>query len=587
MTGKLVPAKPFFEKTAEELAEEARIRARAKIYLKDPLITKQTGLLNDYVVVGSDTSIREGPTSARFIVVDYDATADTVALPASYKRKTINWIKEKREVLLEFKASPKTRQAAQINAWATAVDTLQFFQQEQVLGREIQWGFEGSRLRILPHAVYEANAFYSRKTMALHFGYFRGKSKDGDEIRTSLSHDIVAHETSHAILDGIRPNYMRSMDPDTLSFHEYIGDLGAMLSLFRNREGLAEIIRLGGNKQRFLDFVTDLAPQVAEGLYGPADRSFLRSAKNSKRYEEVNNSEEIHLRSQVLSGFAFDLLNAIYNTDVKNKWKSVALKGMTDNEKMLELLARAARTVGCMLLAPLDYLPPDSISFPEYTAIVLALDTRAYPDDFYKYRLQAEALMKKRGIYPSEKDQGRYLPDYVLQRFERYLIERNINMIRSSRVGAYRFMDANRKLFRIPPDKDFRVAGVATNQRETGIRHKPPPLTFIQYVWDEYLPVPKQQGGSTIDEMVFYLGGTLAIDDNVNLVFWVPHKNEGKVKANYRARLHQLFADRNIEWSPTPGMRSGRSFLMEPIEGGRGRLNLNPVCMHADRRGKD
>jgi hypothetical protein len=586
MAKKAVTAKPFYKKTAEELAEDARKRARAKIFLKDPLVTKQTGLLNDYVVIGSDTSIREGPTSARFIVIDYDATTDTVEDPAVYREKIVDWNERKREALWEFEARPKTRQAAQINAWATAVDTLQFFQQEQVLGREVGWAFDGSRLRILPHAAYEANAFYCRQTMALHFGYFRAKEDSKDEIRTSLSHDVVAHETSHAILDGIRPNYLSSMDPDTLSFHEYIGDLGAMLSLFRNREGLAEMIRLGGNKKRFLDFISDLAPQVAEGLYGHADRSFLRSARNRKTYDDVKDRNEIHLRSQVLSGFAFDLLNAIYNTDVKNKWESLPLKGLTANQKTLELLARAARTVGCMLLTPLDYLPPDSVSFHEYAAIVLALDTRAYPDDYYKYRKQAERLMKKRGIYPAEKERNRLLPGYALRRFERYLIERDIDMIRRSRVGAYRFMDANRKLFRIPADKDFRIDGVATNQRETGILHKPPPLTFIQYVWDEYIPVPKTSGNSSVDELTVSLGGTLVIDDNVNIEFWVPPKRASRVRARGRERIHRLMADGRIDMNPSPGLRSGRMFLMEGTEGGRVRPLLNTVCMHADRMGK-
>ncbi len=54
--------------TTKERALETRRRARAKIYLKDPLVTQRTGLLNDFVVVGSDTSIREGPTSARSLL---------------------------------------------------------------------------------------------------------------------------------------------------------------------------------------------------------------------------------------------------------------------------------------------------------------------------------------------------------------------------------------------------------------------------------------------------------------------------------------------------------------------------------------
>jgi hypothetical protein len=584
MADKPKKGKSYWSKTAEELAEDAAKRSRARIYLKDPLITQQTGLLNDYVVVGSDTSIREGPTSARLTVVDYDATTDTVEPPATYNEKVVDWSESKREVLWEFESEPKTRQAAQINAWATAIDTIQFFQDEQVLGRDIQWGFDGGRLRILPHAMYEPNAFYSRKTRALHFGYFRGSQKGSDEIRTSLCHDIVAHETSHAILDGIRPHYMGAMDLDTLAFHEFIGDLGAMLSLFRNREGLAQIIRAGEKKRTFLQLISDLAPEVAKGLYNSADRSFLRSAKNLTTYADAKKSSEIHFRSQVLSGFAFDLLNLIYNTDVKNKWNSYALRGKTDQEKMQDLLDRAARTVGCMLLAPLDYLPPDSIDFVEYAAIILALDTLAYPDDFYHYRDNMKLLMRERRILPPSQTLDNLWKYYALQRNERWLIERNINMIRGSRMGAYRFLDANRVLFGIPAHKDFRVIGVVTNQRKTGVQHKPPPLTFIQYGWDEYLTLPKDLKSSAVDEVVFCIGGTVAVDDNVNLVFWVPPKNKKQVQDQYQDRLQQLFTGRQIDMHPVPGLRSAHSFLLEPLEGGVGRINLNAARMHADRQ---
>jgi hypothetical protein len=151
-------------------------------------------------------------------------------------------------------------------------------------------------------------------------------------------------------------------------------------------------------------------------------------------------------------------------------------------------------------------------------------------------------------------------------------------------MGAYRFLDANRVLFGIPAHKDFRVIGVVTNQRKTGVQHKPPPLTFIQYGWDEYLTLPKDLKSSAVDEVVFCIGGTVAVDDNVNLVFWVPPKNKKQVQDQYQDRLQQLFTGRQIDMHPVPGLRSAHSFLLEPLEGGVGRINLNAARMHADRQ---
>ena len=49
------------------------------------------------------------------------------------------------------------------------------------------------------------NAFYSRASKSIQFYYFY---KDGKRVNTCLSHDIIAHETGHAILDGLRPYFL-------------------------------------------------------------------------------------------------------------------------------------------------------------------------------------------------------------------------------------------------------------------------------------------------------------------------------------------------------------------------------------------
>jgi hypothetical protein len=565
-------------KTATEKEEEANKRARAKIYLKDPLATKETGLLYDFVVIDGDTSINMGPTSGRFIVVDYDPAADRIEMPVRCKEKIVDWTRKKREVLVEFEARRGTPQEAQINAWATAVDTLDFFQEPMLLGRDISWSFEGSRLRILPHAFYEANAFYSRDTRALHFGYFHDKS--GNIIKTSLSHDIVAHETSHAILDGMRPFYMSAVDPDTLAFHEYIGDLGAMLSLFHNREGLAKLNRTVSGAGSFFKLISDLAPEVGEGLYGHADRSFLRSANNQLKYEDVQDDYEIHRRSQVLSGFAFELLTAIYQIDLARKFQNGAVP---TNKDVLILISDAAKVVGQMLLTPLEFLPPGSISFKEYAAIVLQLDERDYPDDKYEYRKAAVRIMKKRQIYSEwMARRGRFLR-YTLRKMEQGLAERKINMIRNSRVGAYRFLNANRSAFEIPKNCDFRVVGVDTNHRETGLKHLLAPETVIQYVWSERIKIPGRRTPSNLDEVIFPMGGIVVVDDNVNLRYWVHQEMTQSRLQLYQDRLRALILDRGIELDPTRWLRSGRPFIVDPMKNGQVQLRLNTAFMHANR----
>jgi len=73
--------------------------------------------------------------------------------------------------------------------------------------------------------MYEPNAYYSRELGALLFGYFRASIDDagsglpGGTIFTCLSHEIVAHETTHAVIDTLRSSFMEPTNPDVAAFH--------------------------------------------------------------------------------------------------------------------------------------------------------------------------------------------------------------------------------------------------------------------------------------------------------------------------------------------------------------------------------
>ena len=66
----------------------------------------------------------------------------------------------------------------------------------------------------------EANAFYSPDVHGILFGYFQasrtdpGRNLPGQTVFTCLSHDIIAHETTHAIVDGIRAYFMEPTNID-------------------------------------------------------------------------------------------------------------------------------------------------------------------------------------------------------------------------------------------------------------------------------------------------------------------------------------------------------------------------------------
>ena len=120
-------------------------------------------------------------------------------------------------------------------AYAVAMTTIDRF--EAAMGRKVLWRpriipdkpFDDSgcvrRLIIQPHAFGQENAFYDPRQVALRFGYFAASADDpgnhvpGSTVYTCLSYDIVAHETTHAILDGMHRRFNEPTNPDVLAFH--------------------------------------------------------------------------------------------------------------------------------------------------------------------------------------------------------------------------------------------------------------------------------------------------------------------------------------------------------------------------------
>src|SRR5262249_39017984 len=156
--------------------------------------------------------------------------------------------------------SEGTPQFHQQMVYAVASLTIRNF--ERALGRRVQWrpGPAPSkkakkndsvfvpRLRIYPHALRERNAYYSPNKIALRVGYFNASSNDpgdhqpGGMVFTCLSHDVVAHETTHALLDGMHRRFARATNPDVPAFHEAFADIVALLQHFTFPEVLRDQI---------------------------------------------------------------------------------------------------------------------------------------------------------------------------------------------------------------------------------------------------------------------------------------------------------------------------------------------------------
>ena len=106
----------------------------------------------------------------------------------------------------------------------------------------------------IPHALREENAYYDPIKKALLFGYFPARPEaaadgmPGGMTFSCLSHDIIAHETTHAILDGMQRHFLSPGNRDVLAFHEAFADLVALFQHFTYPEILRhQIARARGD----------------------------------------------------------------------------------------------------------------------------------------------------------------------------------------------------------------------------------------------------------------------------------------------------------------------------------------------------
>lgn len=415
---------------------------RLTIIAHDPGLKDKKGNIVKAEVEIPAEDLARGPRGYRVHVIDYDTSTNTLYTPMEYPPARQNGIYEDpfqeaarlnhdNELLLD----PRFHEQ---NVYAIIMRTLSRF--EFALGRRVSWGFDGHQIHVAPHAFADANAFYSETDRALLFGYFIPPTligKKSDVVFTCLSHDIIAHETAHALLDGLRGRYTMPSSPEQMGFHEGFADIVALLSMFSLTEVVEASFDLMEEKSKFkkdpknpnlIDkklFETEslqssillgLAEEFGEKLSGRRTDALRRSVilkelaadgseppyLKREKYQEAHNCGEI-------------LVAAVMNAFLK-VWRKRLVKYFPggkaidlDRNIVIEEGAHAADTLLTMVIRGIDYTPPTDITFGDFLSAILTSDLETVPDDTrYNYRQILRDSFKSYGIKPSalDKDDG-------------------------------------------------------------------------------------------------------------------------------------------------------------------------------------
>jgi hypothetical protein len=294
------------------------------------------------------------------------------------------------------------------NVYALIMKTLARF--EFALGRRIGWSFGAHQLNVAPHAMVDANAFYSPGDQGLVFGYFAGSG--GKPVYTSLSHDVVVHETTHALVDAIREKYMAPSSPDQAAFHEGYSDVIALLSVFSQRELVEELLcekddRARKSRTLAPDAVKPaalkksallgLAEEMGEEIQNARGNALRRSVEiePDRGILERPEFDEPHRRGEVFSAAVLNAFVRVWTGRIVGTSRGDGLGTLADGRYSLRRVAEEGAAVAdylaTMLIRALDYMPPVHVTFRDVLSAMLTADVEIRPDDS-RYMLRARLI---------------------------------------------------------------------------------------------------------------------------------------------------------------------------------------------------
>ncbi len=374
-----------------------------------------------------------GPVGEYVAVIDFDASNGSYYEAADL---------DSPEVLIRGGLDPSEsdpRFHSQM-VYAVVSDTIRRF--EFALGRKISWreasGREAgpfrNKLRVFPHAFQDANAFYDPDLRALLFGYFAagpgdvGSNLPGQTVFTCLSHDIVVHETTHALIDGLRDQFTAPTHIDVPAFHEAFADIIALFQHFSFQEVLLDTIRRSGGaihsgtlapvaragaagasiraEVAAPNPLVDLARQFGEAT---GKRAALRAALGKPADPALLDTiREPHERGSILVAAVFDAFFSVYQKRVQDLLRLSRPSGSTLESDLhpdvAQRLAQTAATLASHFVSicvrALDYCPPVDIRFGEFLRALVTADFDLLQSDGADYRTALIEAFRARGIVP-------------------------------------------------------------------------------------------------------------------------------------------------------------------------------------------
>ncbi|MGH7460052.1 MAG: peptidase M4, partial [Longimicrobiales bacterium] len=398
-----------------------------RIFTLDPSVSHRLGGIATVSVPYE--RLEPGPIGALFEI-------DSSNAPAAFKLAALDL--DAPHLLMSSGLGPSPSNGQFHLQMVYAVCSLTYARFERALGRGIAWACGKPhpetgqlRLQVKPFGVKGKNAFYDRNQNGLCFGFFNASKKaagftiPGGLVFTALSHDVVVHETAHALLDALRPEFYAPTNPDVLGFHEGFADIVALFQHFSYPEVVEQAMRESRGFLTRATLLSNIAQEFGHAVSTRDKPSALRSGIDVQSLLDFDSDVlppkagdgmlvyqpgmEEHDMGSVLVSAVFEAFITVFRRRSERYFRIAGIApdavGQSDlSTDLVRVLAgEASELAGQFLdicIRALDYCPPVDMDLCEYLRALITADADIVSNDKYGYR---EALLRsfhRRGLFP-------------------------------------------------------------------------------------------------------------------------------------------------------------------------------------------
>lgn len=351
-----------------------------------------------------------------------------------------------------------------VNTYAVAQQTLAI--SEMYADREIPWSFtdelDREQMIIHPHAGKNlANAFYSSNAGSINF--FSYQDKERNMYRTGVQSDVVSHEVGHAVLDAIRPTYIKSFSVPSGGYHESFGDMLSMIRALHEKKVVDHLKAETKGDLSKSNIATKLAEQLGASLVGTpylrdavnnhkfADQHFLTYLGNKKEDKSNSFGTEPHAYANLFTGAFYDLLQAKYNQ-----------VSMDPDKTFHQSIAETRDFMGKLLFRATELAPMGNPAYPEMALAFLQAD--ALDNEGANKAIIAEVFGKRKILTQDAFQQN----EQKLQSVPKVRLRKAA----MKEKGANQFLKDRREELGLPKDVEFKFESAFKNNKgETYINY--------------------------------------------------------------------------------------------------------------------